>query len=434
MSSHTEDEWTVLNPTILSEVSMETNHERPSKAEAPPREYAINTKSDTDTKKVLDDCTCEIKPLLVRKDSIESIDDDYRPPRRAGRVPFPPPPPPHRRYSPSPQRFYPSIVPLSYQDPFVNSSTQLLEKVGKEDGIVELPAPAVRNAYLTTYPFGDKDVKKWAWLLASGVEDEYVTQSTRDANGDMPNVERIHQNRGEFHHIHNPGAVELPSVHLSRALDLEIVPEDSKHSLRYLIVTQNCRRAQGWKLLVAESRKAAGILIYYEMLKVPYKTMANLNDAQRAFLDSLPNFDPTNTSTHSASCHCGSIQYTVTLSPPLPHQKIGSCNCTICLKNGYLLLYPRREDVVIHQGEEALKSHSFGQKQLLHRFCGGCGSSVWHDPRLRTLGEEMPDLLGVNVRMFKGVKLGELDITAFDGYSTYPFIGDSEHLKEANTP
>jgi hypothetical protein len=46
-----------------------------------------------------------------------------------------------------------------------------------------------------------------------------------------------------------------------------------------------------------------------------------------------------------------------------------------------------------------LKSHSFGQKQLLHKFCGECGSSVWHDPRLKTLGEELPDLIGVNVRL-----------------------------------
>src|SRR5690242_8806215 len=125
--------------------------------------------------------------------------------------------------------------------------------------------------------------------------------------------------------------------------------------------------------------------------------MASLNDIQKAFLASLPTFDSANTSTHSASCHCGSVQYTVTLSPPLSLQTIGSCNCTICLKNGYLLLYPRRQDVVVLQGEEALKSHSFGQKQLLHKFCGGCGSSVWFDPRLKMVGEQMPDLLGVNV-------------------------------------
>lgn len=266
MSSHTEDEWTLLNPTILSENNMEDTHEFPSKADAPVLESTINTKSDADAKKANEDCTCETKPLLFRKDSIESIDDDYRRPRRAGRVPHPPPPPPHRRYSPSPHRYHPSPIPLSYLDPIVNSSTQLLEKVGKEDGIIELPAPAVRNVYLSTYPFGDKDVKKWSWLLASGVEDEYVTQSTRDAAGDIPSVERVRRDRGEFH-IYSPGAFEIPSVHLSRALDTEVVPENSTHNLRYLVVTQNRLRHQGWKLLVAESRKAAGVLVYYEMLR-----------------------------------------------------------------------------------------------------------------------------------------------------------------------
>ncbi|KAH6637894.1 Mss4-like protein [Boeremia exigua] len=159
--------------------------------------------------------------------------------------------------------------------------------------------------------------------------------------------------------------------------------------------------------------------------------MAPLNDIQKAFLASLPPFNASHTSTHPASCHCGAVQYTVTLSPPLTQQKVGSCNCTICTKNGYLLLYPRRQDVAIHHGEQALKSHSFGPKQLLHQFCGECGSSVWFDPRLKGLGEEMPDLLGVNVRMLKSVKVAELDVVAFDGYNNYPFIGDSTHL---NTP
>jgi hypothetical protein len=125
--------------------------------------------------------------------------------------------------------------------------------------------------------------------------------------------------------------------------------------------------------------------------------MAELNDAQRAFIASLPSFDPTSTSVHAASCHCGAIQYTITLSPPLSAQKVGSCSCTICTKNGYLFLYPRRQDLVVHKGEDALKSYQFGKRQLLHRFCVECGSSVWHDPRLWMLGEVVPDLLGVNV-------------------------------------
>ncbi|KAH6637893.1 hypothetical protein C7974DRAFT_411348 [Boeremia exigua] len=263
MSSYTDDEWTLLNPTAPPQADMDTSaHELPSTAAAPARDCTINVKADADAKKHNDDCTCETKPALVRKDSIESFDEDYRRPRRAGRVP----PPPQRRYTPSPHRYYPPPNPFSYQSSAVNSSTQLLDKVGKEDGIVEFPPPAVRNVYLTTYPFGDKDVKKWSWLFASGVEDEYVAQSTRDMNGDMPSVERVRQRRGEFP-IYDPANIDIPSVYLSRALDVEVVPEDTKHNVRYLIVTQNRHRPAGCKLIVAESRKAAGVLIYYEILK-----------------------------------------------------------------------------------------------------------------------------------------------------------------------
>jgi hypothetical protein len=35
--------------------------------------------------------------------------------------------------------------------------------------------------------------------------------------------------------------------------------------------------------------------------------------------------------------------------------------------------------------------------------------------------------------MFKGVRLEELDVVAFDGYQSYPFVGDSTHLREEDT-
>ena len=254
MSSHTDDEWTVLNPTTPAQANMDTDtHELPNKADMPARGFTINTKPDADDKKHNDDCTCEAKPMLVRKDSIESIDEDYRCPRRSL---VPPPPIP---YTPPP--------PCPYQSFYINSSTQLLEKVGKEDGVINLPPPATRKVYLTTYPFGDKDVKKWSWLFAAGVEDEYVAQSSRDINGsDMPSLERVRQGRGEFS-MYDPGNIDVPSVYLSRALDSEVVPEDCKHNVRYLIVTQYRHQPAGCKLLVAESRRAAGVLMYYDMLK-----------------------------------------------------------------------------------------------------------------------------------------------------------------------
>lgn len=112
----------------------------------------------------------------------------------------------------------------------------------------------------------------------------------------------------------------------------------------------------------------------------------------------LPTFDPDNVQVYPASCHCGTVSHTVSLSPPLPEWKVVSCNCSICQRNGYLLVYPSREQLHIISGEEAMKSYSFGPKRNLHMFCGKCGSSVFFDPRMKEFGEgEGLDLLGINV-------------------------------------
>lgn len=42
--------------------------------------------------------------------------------------------------------------------------------------------------------------------------------------------------------------------------------------------------------------------------------------------------------TYEASCHCGYIRFSVTLSPPLPEYKPLECNCSACRRFGYLLV------------------------------------------------------------------------------------------------
>lgn len=113
----------------------------------------------------------------------------------------------------------------------------------------------------------------------------------------------------------------------------------------------------------------------------------------------LPQSDENNRQIYNASCHCGAVQYDVDLSPPLREWKVVSCNCSICSRNGYLLVYPERKYLHVKSGEEALKDYSFGPKKVLHKFCGGCGSSVFFDPRMKKFGESppAPDLMGVNV-------------------------------------
>ena len=132
-----------------------------------------------------------------------------------------------------------------------------------------LPTPISRDIYVATYSFGDKDVRKWSWLMAAGVDEEYLVEKSQgaDCNGDnVPGVERVRQRRNEPH-VYGVGGIDIASVYLSRALDVEVVPEDSKHDIRYFIITQSRYQLTGAKLIVAESRKAAGVMMYHEALK-----------------------------------------------------------------------------------------------------------------------------------------------------------------------
>ncbi len=138
--------------------------------------------------------------------------------------------------------------------------------------------------------------------------------------------------------------------------------------------------------------------------------MAESNDKPKP---PFPPYDPDNCQTYPASCHCGTVQYTVDLSPPLKDWKVTSCNCSICTCNGYLLVYPLRKNLHVSSGEDSLKTHSFGPKRTLHKFCGKCGSAVFFDPRMEEFGDTPPDLMGVNVSLFSCVQL------EFEGFEEY---------------
>ena len=142
------------------------------------------------------------------------------------------------------------------------------------------------------------------------------------------------------------------------------------------------------------------------MSKHPYKSnyfTLSLIDTNMGddFFSQSAEADSTGSETYEGVCHCGTVQYTVTLDQPLTKQKVSSCNCSICLRNGYLLVYPNRDQLKMKSGEEALKTYAFGKMRNLHKFCGRCGSNVFFDPRMLEYGDGPPglDFLGVNVRM-----------------------------------
>lgn len=114
---------------------------------------------------------------------------------------------------------------------------------------------------------------------------------------------------------------------------------------------------------------------------------------------------------YEANCHCGAIKYKVN-TPSLETQKVTNCNCSICCKNGYLNVYPKRTDVVFHCGEDHIKGYLFGEKKCVHKFCPTCGSSLFVDPHM-----DDPELMVVNVRMFKDMDVDKLDLWKYDGFN-----------------
>ncbi len=69
---------------------------------------------------------------------------------------------------------------------------------------------------------------------------------------------------------------------------------------------------------------------------------------------------------YEANCHCGTIKYAIKL-PPLESMEIMSCNCSICTKNGYLNVYPKRKDIVFEEGEGGMKVCPFRSLYSLMR-------------------------------------------------------------------
>jgi hypothetical protein len=122
------------------------------------------------------------------------------------------------------------------------------------------------------------------------------------------------------------------------------------------------------------------------------------------------------TQTYKASCHCGAFAYSVkTTSLDLESTEVVRCNCSICMRNGYLLIYVPNDDVTFTSGQfEDLKSYTFATHSVAHYFCPTCGSSCM----ARSIRPGFFDGTSiVNVRLFEDVELEKLKYKEMDGRS-----------------
>jgi hypothetical protein len=75
--------------------------------------------------------------------------------------------------------------------------------------------------------------------------------------------------------------------------------------------------------------------------------------------------------TYRGNCHCGAFVY----EAQLPEIKtVGECNCSICLKKGYLFLFMAPAGFKVVKGsEEDLTSYTFGSKMMAHKVRNATG-------------------------------------------------------------
>ncbi|MCY4263924.1 MAG: GFA family protein [Gammaproteobacteria bacterium] len=104
-------------------------------------------------------------------------------------------------------------------------------------------------------------------------------------------------------------------------------------------------------------------------------------------------------------CHCGVIRFEVEAQEPL---EIERCNCSICVKSGYLHLIVPKHRFRLLSGEEHIRTYTFNSQVAQHYFCQICGIKPFYIPRSN------PDGVDVNLNCLDE-EPKQMQIVDFDG-------------------
>lgn len=111
--------------------------------------------------------------------------------------------------------------------------------------------------------------------------------------------------------------------------------------------------------------------------------------------------------TYTGGCHCGAVRYEVQADLG----RVISCNCSICQKAGYLLVFAPAEQFALLSGEDALSDYRFNRNVINHQFCKTCGVHAF----ARGSSSDGRQVAAINVRCLDGVDLDALSLTRFNG-------------------
>jgi hypothetical protein len=108
---------------------------------------------------------------------------------------------------------------------------------------------------------------------------------------------------------------------------------------------------------------------------------------------------------YTGGCHCGKVRFRVT--GDLAQATL--CNCSICVKKGFVHLIVPLSAFELLTAEDALVSYRFNTGIAEHKFCATCGIHSFYTPR------SDPDKVDVNVRCLDDVDPSTVEVQLFDG-------------------
>jgi hypothetical protein len=113
--------------------------------------------------------------------------------------------------------------------------------------------------------------------------------------------------------------------------------------------------------------------------------------------------------TYTGGCHCGKVRFQVTTKI----EGLGSCNCSICAKAGWLLTFAPASAFELISGEGELSDYQFHKKQIHHTFCKTCGIRSF----ARGAGPDGTEMVCINARCLDGLDVSAYPVKEFDGAS-----------------
>jgi hypothetical protein len=111
------------------------------------------------------------------------------------------------------------------------------------------------------------------------------------------------------------------------------------------------------------------------------------------------------TTTFEGGCHCGAVRFRCHVED----LRAITCNCSMCVKMGYLHVIVPPERFAILRGEDALTVYTFNTRTAKHMFCRTCGVHPFYRPRSH------PDDWDVNALCLDDGAAARFRVESFDG-------------------